>query len=125
MGTVPRAALGTASTIALCVVLSAPAVASRRPTQWERQAITRVGERTPHAGNSRVYVRNIRVSTIGPWASATLTIYFGEEPDNAIGIFHYKRGRWTIGSVGTSGEWCVMPAKDQRNLGFPASYPCS
>jgi hypothetical protein len=120
-----RAAFGAACTIALCVALSAPALASRRPTQWERQAITRVGERTPHAGNSRVYVRNIRVSTIGPWASALLTIHFGEHPDNAIGIFHYTRGRWTSASIGTAGEWCVMPAKDQRNLGFPASYPCS
>jgi hypothetical protein len=59
-----------------CVV--APFVAAafgwRRPTNSERKAITSVAARVPHAGGSRVRVRGIRVSIVGPWASAGLTI---------------------------------------------------
>jgi hypothetical protein len=113
--------------IVTCIALSwsgAAASASRAPSPRERASIRQVGYRTPHAGHSPVTVRNIRISTVGPWASATVVIYFGNMPDSAVDIFHYVNGRWRLASVGTAGEWCVMPRRDQLNLGFPASYPC-
>lgn len=108
----------------LCLIWTASAWAWRRPTVRERRAISQVAAHTPHAGPSKVTVSNIRVSTVGPWASATVTIYFGSEPDNAVDILHEVDAKWTNASDGTAGEWCVMPRKDQRNLGFPSGYPC-
>lgn len=113
--------------IACCLVLvfsCVPAFASRAPGPRERASITEAGSRTPHAGHSTVTVRNIRVSTVGPWASATVVIYVGNSPDSAVAIFHYVHRRWRFATVGTAGEWCVMPPKDRRDLAFPASYPC-
>ncbi|HEY1690331.1 MAG TPA: hypothetical protein VGF95_15865 [Solirubrobacteraceae bacterium] len=109
---------------ALALVCAAPALAWRTPGHSERRAIARVARQTPHAGSSRVSVGDIRVSTVGPWASATVTIYFESEPDEATDILHKLHGRWVNAGAGTAGEWCVMPTKDQRNLGFSAGYPC-
>ncbi|HEY3758821.1 MAG TPA: hypothetical protein VGL37_03620 [Solirubrobacteraceae bacterium] len=108
----------------LCLVLVASALAWRAPTRSEQQAITRVAERAPHAKRAHVHVSDIRVSTVGPWADATVTLYFGNAPDNATDILHRVHGKWINASLGTAGEWCVMPTKDQRNLGFSAGYPC-
>lgn len=99
-------------------------MAWREPTRSERRAITDVAARASHAGSSKVHVSDIHVSTVGPWASATLTIYLGKAPDNAVDILHKVQGRWTNANVGTAGEWCVMPGKDQRNLGFSGAYAC-
>jgi hypothetical protein len=106
---------------ALCLVVPASAMAWRHPTPSERSAITRVARHTPHAGRSNVQVSYIRVSTVGPWASATVAIQVAGFPDYATDILHKVHGSWTNASVGTSGEWCVMPRKDKRNLGFPVS----
>lgn len=70
-------------------------------------------------------VSRIHVSTVGPWASATIAINVGAgAPDYATDILHNVHGRWINAGAGTAGEWCVMPHKDQRNLGFSTSYPC-
>jgi hypothetical protein len=111
-------------TAVLGLVLVASALAWRAPTRSQQQAITRVAERAPHAGHAHVRVSHVRVSTVGPWASATVTLYFGNEPDDATDILHRVHGKWTNASTGTAGEWCVMPTRDQRNLGFSAGYPC-
>ena len=66
----------------------------------------------------------IHLSTVGPWASATVTLYFDGEPDNAVDILREVDGHWRNARLGTAGEWCVMPVKDQRNLGFSAGYRC-
>jgi hypothetical protein len=108
----------------LSLVLAAVAMAWRRPTRAEKVAIARVAMMAPHAGRSAVHVSDIRVATVGPWASATVTIYFGKLADSAVDILHKVAGKWRNASLGTAGEWCVMPTADQRNLGFPTSYPC-
>ena len=109
----------------LCLTLTASAVAWRNPTRSERAQIIRAASRTPTAtAREKVHVSRIRVSTVGPWASATITIYFGNEPDDATDILHKVHGKWINEGAGTAGEWCVMPGKDQRNLDFPAGYPC-
>ena len=109
----------------LCLALTASAMAWRHPTRSERMAITRAASRTPHAGHSKVQVSGIRVSTVGPWASAELTIYVANSPDYATDILHKVHGKWISDGAGTSGEWCVMPRADVQNLGFPVSYRCA
>jgi hypothetical protein len=85
----------------------------------------RVGKRTATAApHPAVRVSFIRVSTVGPWAAATVTITVANAPDTATLILHKVRGRWKNAGVGTAGEECVMPAKDRRNLGF-GPYPCN
>lgn len=108
-----------------CLAVTASAIASRHPTESERSAITRAASRTPHAGHLKVHVSRIRVSTVGSWASAVVTIYDANVPDSATDILHKVQGKWIVASTGTSGEWCVMPRKDVQNLGFPVSYPCA
>lgn len=104
------------------LLFAASAGASRRPTRNERRAITRVAKRSPHAGSQKVHVSHIRVSTVGPWASARVTIFVDRQADSATDVLRKVRGRWrlTKHSPGTVGEWCGigMPRKDQRNLGF-------
>ena len=80
---------------------------------------------TPHAGGSTVKVADIRVSTVGPWASALVTIEVDGSSDSATDILHDVHGQWVYDSVGTSGEWCVMPRNDIQNLGFSVNYRCS
>lgn len=119
-----RTACGALVTV-LFFMLTTSAIAWRAPTRSEQQAIMRVATQTPHAGGSKVKVSRIHVSTVGPWASATVAIYFGNSPDYATDILHEVHGRWLNVSDGTAGEWCVMPRQDQHNLGFPAGYPCT
>lgn len=109
----------------MLLAIACSAMAWQHPTAAERVAIKRVAKQAPHAGNERVHVSMIRVSSVGPWASAQVTIYFGHAPDNAVDILHQIHGKWTNASVGTAGEWCVMPPKDRRNLGFSSAYKCS
>ena len=110
--------------LVLSLAFVAVALGWRRPTNSERKAISSVAARVPHAGGSRLRVSGIRVSTVGPWASAGLTIVVDGYSDTATDVLHKVHGRWRNASWGTSAEWCVMPRRDQRNLGFPASYPC-
>ncbi len=110
----------------LCLVLAASASAWRNPTSSERRAITRAAEGSSHAGSGKVHVSEIRVSSVGPWASAVVTVYFNGTPDDAEAVLHKVHGVWrlTAHSPGTLGEQCGigMPRADQRNLGFP---PCT
>jgi hypothetical protein len=105
----------------LCLTVTASAMAWRRPTGGERKAITHaaISAAAPH---KKVHVSKIRLSTVGPWASAGVTIYpLGLSTD----ILHKVHGKWILASNGTAGEWCVMPRKDQQNLGFDVvGYRC-
>ncbi|MGO9958710.1 MAG: hypothetical protein ACLP50_22565 [Solirubrobacteraceae bacterium] len=109
----------------LCLICAASAMAWRLPTDIERAAIAKAAASTPHAGDSTVKVTGIRVSTVGPWASAQITIEIDGSSDSATDILHDVHGQWVYDSVGTAGEWCVMPRTDIQNLGFPVSYACS
>jgi hypothetical protein len=107
----------------LIALVPTAAQAWRRPTSSERNAIASVARGTGHAGPGRVEVKDIHVSTIGPWASAVVElVYTGQPPDDAEDVLHEIGGTWhlTKHSPGTFGEWCGigMPVRDQRNLGF-------
>ena len=119
-----RLLIALAAALVLCLSLTAAATASRKPTASERKAITAAARRAPHAGTGKVSVSRIRVSTVGPWASATLTLNVMGIDDNATDILHKVHGKWRSVSVGTAGEECVMPLKDRKNLGFQPGGLC-
>jgi hypothetical protein len=108
---------------AFSLTVAASALAWRSPTASERSAITSAALRTPTAAHEKVHVSRIRVSTAGPWASASVAVYFGKQPDYATDILHKVHGKWRVASTGTAGEGCVMPRKDQQSLGL-LGYPC-
>jgi hypothetical protein len=113
--------------VSVALVVAASAVASRAPTRGERAAIARVARHSPRAGSSPVLISRIRVSTVGPWASAVVTSYTGHhDPDTALDILHKRHGRWrlTKHSPGTAGVSCGigMPRSDQRNLGVICTH---
>jgi len=105
--------------VVLCLGAATSAMAWRKPTRSERSAIARAARQTPTVPNKTIHVRNIHVSTVGPWASAGVGIYFGKTLDSATAILHKVHGKWINAGAGTDGEWCVMPLRDQRDLGFP------
>jgi hypothetical protein len=108
----------------LWLTLTASAMASRAPTAAERRAITKVASHAPNAApGNKIRVSHIRVSTVGPWARATVTLFFGNVGDSATDVLHKVHGKWVDAGTGTAGEECVMPLKDRRNLGF-GPYPC-
>lgn len=120
-----RRAICSALVTVLFLTLTASAMAWRPPTQTERSLITQVASRPAATQHEEVHVTGIRISTVGPWASAGVMGYrpILGAPD-AIYILHKVDGKWIIASSGSSAEWCVMPRKDIKNLGFPVSYRC-
>jgi hypothetical protein len=109
------------ASVGVALTVAASATASRAPTPGERAAIARAARGTPHAaGTGPVQVSDIRVSTVGPWATAQITVHVGHEPDSALDILRYLSGQWrlTKRSPGTAAVSCGigMPLKDQRNL---------
>jgi hypothetical protein len=109
--------------IALCLAVTAPAMAWRHPTPSGRSALIQAVLRDAGSHKS-IHVSQIRVSTVGPWASATVTFDVANSPGPSTVILHMVQGEWIVASHGTAGEWCVMPRKDQRNLGFPVGGVC-
>ena len=97
---------------------AASAVVWRRPYRSESKAITAAAAATPHAGRSWISVSNVRVSTVGPWASATVMISSAGQPDSATAIVHEVQGKWRYASVGTDGEWVCCPERIVRILNF-------
>jgi hypothetical protein len=98
-------------------------MAWRGPSRGERHAIVSAAQDAQRAEPTKpVHVSDIRISTVGPWASAAFTLYFGNEGDSALAMLRKVRGRWVITahSPGTEGVQCGigMPHKDQRNLGL-------
>lgn len=113
------AAMITGLAVVALLLLASSSMAWRPPVRGEARAITRAARETPTAyPNKTVHVSRIRVSTVGPWAAATITIYIRHSPDSATDILQKVGGRWVSVGAGTSEEQCVMPVKDQRNLGF-------
>ena len=101
------------------LLFASSSMAWRPPVGREARAITQAAKKTRTAyPNKTVHVSGIRVSTVGPWASATITIYIRRSPNSATDILHKVGRRWVNVDAGTSEEQCVMPVKDQRNLGF-------
>ncbi len=107
------------TSVVLALLPVASALAWRGPTAAQRRAIDAAAQHAKHVGG-RIHVSHIRVSTVGPWAYARLTVYFGGEPDVAAAVLHRVHGHWRVakGSPGSDQVQCAsgMPHADLRNL---------
>jgi hypothetical protein len=81
-----------------CLGLPTTAVASRAPSRVERVAITRAAITTEGGQGLLIRVTDIRVSTAGPWAVATIALFrrkYLKKPEEIFdGTFYRDRGRW-------------------------------
>lgn len=102
----------------LWLIFPAAAMASRAPTAAERSAIVRAAHAMV-APTERVRVSDIRVSTAGPWAAATLRLYLRGYPHPeqvARDAFYNDHGHWREGDeVGVPEKFPHAVAED---LGF-------
>jgi hypothetical protein len=120
----------------LFLTLTASAMAWQPPTHGQRVAITRAVNSTLYAPRGhKNSVSEIHVSTVGPWASVVVTYNYMTPPASVTAILQRRGRQWTLRSLAANGtttsalpgiqavgggEWCVMPAKDVQDLGFPA-----
>lgn len=84
--------------VAVAGALPAVAYASRQPTSRERAAITRAAVKTDGSPTQRVRVSQIVVSTAGPWATATVSLYLKRDPTTPEMVseetFYRSHGEW-------------------------------
>lgn len=111
------------SVLLVGVVFASPAGAWRRPTASEKRAITRQAKHTPHHGSpkKKIHVSDIRVSTVGPWAIATIALYFNHRPLTAYAFLHKIGHRWHLSRGSGTGVSCNtgMPERVQEDLEVP------
>jgi len=114
-------ARGLVACVALVAVLlvTADASAHRSPTKGESAAISAALHK-PNVGIRSglcFHVRNIVVSTAGPWASAKLVQCNKHRGDNALAVLQRVHAKWRVRDVGTSGVGCTdAPAPVRRDL---------
>lgn len=105
------------------VLFPAPAGAWRRPTPREKRVLTRLAKRTPHAGSpkKKIHVSDIKVSTVGPWAIATISAFYNHRPLAAYAFFHKYGHRWHLSRGSGAGVSCGtrMPDPVKTDLGVP------
>ena len=100
----------------LCVLTTA-ASARRAPTPREASAISRAlhgltATRAVHC----FHVREIVVSTAGPWARARIVRCSGRG-DRALAGLERQHGRWRVRDLGTADTGCtVAPRRVRRDL---------
>jgi hypothetical protein len=102
------------------LALTTAADAHRAPTKSESAAISAAIHRT-HAGIRRglcFHVRNIVISTAGPWSRARLVrCRDGHRFDTALAVLQRSHGKWRVRDVGTADIGCtVAPARVRRDL---------
>jgi len=99
----------------LLFVLTAAAYAHRAPTAKERSAISRAlhastATRAVHC----FHVREVVVSTVGPWARARVVRCSGQG-DNALTVLERQHGRWRVRDIGTAGTGCTVAPRRVRH----------
>jgi hypothetical protein len=105
----------------LCGALLAPGVAQadRTPTARETRAIVRAAH-AQAAKTQFVKVSDVRVSTAGPWAAATVALYHRSTPSTpqmtTDDLFVHTRGRWVDTAV--DGKSREPPDRVLADLGF-------
>jgi hypothetical protein len=101
------------------LAITAAASAHRAPTKSESAAITAALHK-PNVGVRRglcFHVRNIVISTAGPWARATLAPCNKNHGDTALAVLRRVHWQWRVRDVGTAGVGCtVAPARVRRDL---------
>jgi hypothetical protein len=98
--------------LALCLLaLPTVASASRKPSTPERAKIVDAAKRSDLTEQVDCFrVTNVRVSTEGPWAKATLRPC-KKSTDAALGVFKKKPGKFTLKALGTSFTGCDLVSK--------------
>lgn len=120
MSRVRRRVLAGIAVAALGVLAVTGAAQARRlPTKSEAAAISAALHRT-HAIRRGLcfHVRNIVISTAGPWASARVVrCGDGRKFDTALAVLQRSHGKWRVRDLGTADAGCsVAPARVQRDL---------
>ena len=101
----------------LLFVLATAASARRAPTPREASAISRAlhastATRAVHC----FHVREIVISTAGPWARARIVRCSGRG-DRALAVLERQHGRWRVRGLGTADTGCtVAPRRVRRDL---------
>jgi hypothetical protein len=93
------------------------------PTQSERNQITRAAQSADGSDQQTVRVSGIRVSTVGPWATAAVAIYrrgSARVEQAEQDTFYKDHGSW-IDTASASAPNIAMPSADEKNLGLASS----
>jgi len=109
--------------VAVGLLASAPALAARSATAPERRAITHAAAIADGSPTQRVRVTNIKVSTAGPWATATVAIYLKRTKTPEMvseETFFRLHGRWWDTTDGNAPQR-TAPAAVVSDLGLPGS----
>ena len=111
------------SSIAVLVMVIAMATAGgasarRPPTKSEATAISRALHASSATKAAKCFrVRDILISTVGPWARAKLVPCDPRHGDIALSVLRRRRGHWHVRDLGTSGVGCtVAPGPVRRDL---------
>jgi len=113
----------TLAGVILLLILPGVAMAWRSPTPRERSAIALAAKSADGSHDESVHVRDIRVSGVGPWAAAVVTIYHrgtSRVEQAEQDTFYKAHGSWVdTASAGTPD--LEMPLADERDLGLADS----
>lgn len=113
---------GTATAIMVVALAHASdALASRTPTARERSGITQTAVMTEGSPTQTVRVSAIRVSSVGPWATATVGIYLhGQLEQEMAEKFYESHGDW-IDLASANAPAVAMPLSVEQDLGLAAT----
>lgn len=115
----PSRLAGTAvltAILAVTLTLVPGASARRAPTRREARAISHALHASPATKAVKCFhVRQIVISTAGPWARATLAACNPQKADNALTVLQRSHGRWHVRDIGTSGVGCTVAPRRVRH----------
>lgn len=94
----------------------AGASASRKPTAEETAELTAAAETGLHAPHGYFTLTEVRISTLGPWAVATLNHAYRGEELKSLAVYRHYPAKWMLEDSG-SGGICIGP--DLSSLGMP------
>lgn len=119
------------SAVAVAVLVLLPALfavradASYVPSTSTRAAIVAAIEHVHGIGSPSLYrVRDIRVSSVGPYARASTVPRNPDVYQGQLVVLRKKAGVWKVIDFGTAGVGCTLPKAVQRDLAVtpPASF---
>lgn len=106
--------------VAAFVALALPpaALGWRGPSRSERGAVVRAARRADADRSQRIRVHDIRISTVGPWATADVELYrrgSSRVEQAEVDIFDRVHGAW-LDDASSNAPATSMPPEDERNL---------
>lgn len=116
---------GLLALLATLSLFPAVALASRAPSRSERGSIVAAIHRMKPLGNPLLYlVKNIRVSTRGPYARASTAPRDRAAYQGALLILRRTHAVWRVIDFGSAGVGCSLPPAVQLDLHVtpPTSY---